>query len=236
METAEIGVVPVDRVAMAPVPISKGRKQRKNCVISSQAKMIGLDERLMVDLLKQGDESAFRAMVDTWQDMVYNTALGIVQVPADAEDIAQEVFVQVYQSIGSFKGDSKFSTWLYRITVTKSLDLERRKKRKKRFAFVKSLFGDDNQAQVHPPDFQHPGVQLDKKEDAAVLFGAIKELPENQRVAFTLHKVEGLSYQEVSDVMQTSISSVESLMHRAKVNLRKKLGDYYQQRKEGKGF
>ena len=186
-----------------------------------------MDERTLVDLLKQGDEGAFRAMVETWQDMVYNTTLGIVQVPADAEDIAQEVFVQVYQSVGSFKGDSKFSTWLYRITVTKSLDLERRKKRKKRFAFVKSLFGDDNQVQVHPPDFQHPGVKLDKKEDAAILMGAIKKLPENQRIAFTLHKVEGLSYQEVSDVMQASISSVESLMHRAKTNLRKMLEDHY---------
>ena len=81
--------------------------------------------------------------------------------------------------------------------------------------------------QVHPPDFQHPGVKLDKKEDAAILMGAIKKLPENQRIAFTLHKVEGLSYQEVSDVMQASISSVESLMHRAKTNLRKMLEDHY---------
>lgn len=196
-----------------------------------QVKTTGLDDRTLVDLLKQGDESAFRVMVETWQDMVYNTALGIVQVPSDAEDISQEVFVQVYQSVGSFKGDSKFSTWLYRITVTKSLDLERRKKRKKRFAFVKSLFGDDNQVAVHPPDFHHPGVQLDKKEDAAMLFTAIKELPENQRIAFTLHKMEGLSYQEVSEVMNATVSSVESLMHRAKVNLRKSLEPHYRPKK-----
>jgi len=189
-----------------------------------------LDERTLVELLKQGNEAAFREMVETWQDMVYNTALGIVQVPSDAEDIAQEVFVQVYQSVSSFKGDSKFSTWLYRITITKSLDHERRKKRKKRFAFVKSLFGEDTEVLVHPPDFNHPGVQLDKKEDAAILFEAIRELPQNQRIAFTLHKVEGLSYQEVSEVMKTSISSVESLMHRAKTNLRKNLENHYKSR------
>lgn len=189
-----------------------------------------MDERTLVELLKQGDEAAFREMVETWQDMVYNTALGIVQVPSDAEDIAQEVFVQVYQSVSSFKGDSKFSTWLYRITITKSLDHERRKKRKKRFAFVKSLFGEDSEVLVHPPDFNHPGVQLDKKEDAAILFEAIRELPQNQRIAFTLHKVEGLSYQEVSEVMKTSISSVESLMHRAKTNLRKNLENHYKSR------
>ncbi|HMR90779.1 MAG TPA: RNA polymerase sigma factor [Chitinophagaceae bacterium] len=187
-----------------------------------------MDERILVEQLKSGNEAAFKTIVETWQDMVYNTALGIVQNAEDAEDIAQEVFVQVYQSISSFKGDSKFSTWLYRIAVTKSLDHERRKKRKKRFAFVKSLFGEDNEAIVSPPDFIHPGVQLDKKEDAKALFLAIKKLPENQRIAFTLHKVEGLSYQEVSDVMRTTVSSVESLMHRARTNLRKELEKYFE--------
>lgn len=199
-------------------------------IIALKQKVGSLDERILVDLLKQGDESAFKTIVETWQDMVFNTALGIVQNAEDAEDIAQEVFVQVYQSIGSFKGDSKFSTWVYRITVTKSLDNERRKKRKKRFAFVKSIFGEESQVVVHPPDFNHPGVALDKKEDAAALFRAIRILPDNQRTAFTLHKVEGLSYQEVSEVMQTTVSSVESLIHRAKNNLRKRLEEYYRSR------
>lgn len=188
-----------------------------------------MDERILVERLKQGDEAAFKLIVETWQDMVYNTALGIVQNPEDAEDISQEVFVQVYNSVSSFKGDSKFSTWLYRITITKSLDHERRKKRKKRFAFVKSIFGEESQVVVNPPDFHHPGVVLDKKEKAAALFKAIAKLPENQRIAFSLHKVEGLSYQEVSEVMNTTVSSVESLMHRAKNNLKKSLETYYKE-------
>ncbi len=186
-----------------------------------------MNEWTLIEKLKQGDESAFKTIVETWQNMVYNTAIGIVQNAEDAEDITQEVFVQVYQSISSFKGDSKFSTWLYRITVTKALDHERRKKRKKRFAFVRSLFGEGSEVIVNPPDFNHPGVVLDKKEDAAALFKVIGQLPENQRIAFTLHKLEGLSYQEVSEVMKTTVSSVESLMHRAKTNLRKKLEEYY---------
>ncbi len=188
-----------------------------------------LEEKTLVEKLKQGDEAAFKAIVETWQNMVYNTALGIVQNAEDAEDIAQDTFVQVYQSIGSFKGDSKFSTWLYRITVTKCLDHERRKKRKKRFAFVKSLFGDDSEVVYHPPDFNHPGVKLDNKETAAALFQAVNQLPENQRIAFVLNKMEGLSYQEVSEVMKTTVSSVESLMHRAKSNLKKILEDFYKQ-------
>lgn len=186
-----------------------------------------MNEWTLIEQLKQGDETAFKTIVDTWENMVYNTALGIVQNTEDAEDITQEVFVQVYQSISSFKGDSKFSTWLYRIAVTKSLDHERRKKRKKRFAFVRSLFGEDSEVVINPPDFNHPGVMLDKKEDAAILFKVINRLPENQRIAFTLHKLEGLSYQEVSEIMKTTLSSVESLMHRAKTNLRKNLEEHY---------
>ena len=80
----------------------------------------------------------------------------------------------------------------------------------------------------HTPDFQHPGVKLENKEKAVVLFKAIDKLPDNQKTAFTLHKLQGLSYLEVADIMETSLSSVESLMHRAKNNLKKILSDYYQ--------
>jgi len=108
------------------------------------------------------------------------------------------------------------------------MDHLRRKKRKKRFAFIQSLFGLNNEILYEPPDFNHPGIKLDNKETAAILFKAIDKLPANQKIAFTLHKMEGLSYQEVSEVMNASVSSVESLLHRAKNNLKKNLEDYYQ--------
>lgn len=177
--------------------------------------------------LQQGDEAAFKKLVDEWQDMVYNTALGIVQNADDADDITQEVFIQVYQSVSSFKGESKFSTWLYRITLGKALDHEKKKKRKKRFGFVQSLFGGQDEEQVHPVEFNHPGVEMEKKERAAELFQALKQLPEKQRVAFTLHKLEGQSYQEVAEIMNTTLYAVESLMSRAKLNLKKELEKYY---------
>jgi len=191
-----------------------------------------LNEWELIEQLKQGDQSAFKFIVDTWKDMVYNTALSIVQQEEDAEDVTQEVFVQVYQSIEGFKRESKFSTWLYRITLSKAMDHERRKKRKKRFAFVKSLFGEGSEVVVDPPDFNHPGVSLDNKEKAAILFKAMESLPDNQRMAFVLNKVEGLSYQEISEVMETTVSAVESLLHRAKTNLRKELKTFYDQLKE----
>jgi RNA polymerase sigma-70 factor (ECF subfamily) len=186
-----------------------------------------LNQPELITQLQQGDESAFKKLVDELQDMVYNTALGIVQNTDDADDITQEVFIQVYQSVSSFKGESKISTWLYRITVSKALDHEKKKKRKKRFGFVQSLFGGREEEQFHPAEFNHPGVQLEKKERAGELFNALKLIPDNQRIAFTLHKLEGQSYQEIAEIMNISLYAVESLMNRAKTNLRKVLSGYY---------
>ena len=186
-----------------------------------------INETELIERLKEGDETAFKTIVEQWQNMVYNTILGIVQNETEAEDLAQDVFIKVFEKIGTFKGDSKFSTWLYRIATTTALDHLRSKKRKKRFGFLQSLSGTSGEEKEQIPDFNHPGVSLDNKERAAVLFKAIEELPENQKTAYTLHKLEGLSYREVSEVLNTTVSAVESLMSRANQNLRKQLEDYY---------
>jgi RNA polymerase sigma-70 factor (ECF subfamily) len=146
----------------------------------------------------------------------------------DAEDVTQDVFIKVYNSIKEFRGDSKLSTWLYRIATSACFDLLRSRRRKKRFALFQSISGIDEGVEiVDDSSFYHPGVAIENREHAAVLFKAMRSLCEKQRVAFTLHKVEGLSYQEISEVLNVSISSVESLMHRAKLNLRASLNNYY---------
>ena len=188
-----------------------------------------MNELELIQQLRAGDELAFKSLVTNYQDLVYNTALGVVQNSEDAEDVAQEVFIQVFRSIDQFKGDARLSTWIYRITTTKALDHIRSRRRKKRFAFITSLFGPNDELVHEPVDFQHPGVALDRKEQAALLFRMIEQLPENQKVAFTLHKTEELSYQEIADVMELSVSAVESLLFRARQNLRKLLEKYYQQ-------
>ncbi len=188
-----------------------------------------MNEKELIDLLKKKDREAFKNVVETWQNMVYNTALGLLQNAEDAEDTAQEVFMQVYDSIATFKQESKFSTWLYRITVSKSLDLIRKKKRKKRFAFIQSLYGKNDELAVDPPDFFHPGVKMENKENSAVLFNAVKKLPPNQQTAFILNKTEGLSYNEIGETMKLSESAVDALLQRAKKNLQASLKEYYEQ-------
>ncbi|MEX2602917.1 MAG: RNA polymerase sigma factor [Gracilimonas sp.] len=185
----------------------------------------------MIERLTEGDEAAFKELVNEHKDRVYNTCLGFLRNPQDAEDTAQEVFMQVFDSIGEFREESTLSTWIYRITVTKSLELIRYRKRQKRAGFFKALnniFSEPDETEDES-DYMHPGIRLENKERAEILFREIERLPERQRVAYTLQKVEDLSYQEVAEVMEVSIPAVESLLHRAKLNLQKQLYSYYQQ-------
>ncbi|MBC7922464.1 MAG: RNA polymerase sigma factor [Ferruginibacter sp.] len=193
-----------------------------------------MDVPQLIAGLQQGNPDAFRHLVETYQRRVYNTVLAIVRQPEDAEDVAQEVFVQVFASIHAFGGEGKLTAWIYRIATTKALEAYRKRHARKRFAFFTSLFASEGEEgafddRLHPVDFAHPGVKLEQQERARVLFGAIDRLPDQQKIAFTLHHLEGLSYQEITDVMQVSRSSVESLLHRAKANLRKRLARYYQE-------
>ena len=180
-----------------------------------------MSETELVERLRHKDPAACKLLVDRYADQVFNTALGLLQHHSDAEDLTQEVFAYAFQFVGAFRMESKLSTWLYRIATTRALDLLRSRKSKKRFGFMQKLFGDGNEPLHEIPDFNHPGVAMDRKENAAKLFRAIAQLPDNQKTAFTLHKLEDLSYQEISEIMQTSVPAVESLMHRAKQNLRK---------------
>jgi RNA polymerase sigma-70 factor (ECF subfamily) len=185
-------------------------------------------EQTRWEALKAGEESAFRQLIEAFQEMVLNTCLGFIPNLQDAEDLTQEVFVEVYQSVGQFREEASLSTWIYRIAVNKCLEEIRYRKRRKRMAFFKGLLGlEPETIDRLAGDFNHPGYALEDKERAEILYGKIEELHENQRIAFTLHKVEGLSHKEVATIMDVSVSAVEALMHRAKRNLRKGLADYY---------
>lgn len=189
-----------------------------------------MSEELFIERLKAGEQNAYGELLDMFSERVYNTALGLLQNQEDAEDITQEVFAEVFGSVAGFRGQSKLSTWIYRIAVTKSLELIRSRTRVKRFCVVLSLFGREDQFnQSSGEAFYHPGISLENKEMSAVLFNAIRKLPLNQRTAFTLNKLENLSYAELAEVMKLSVSSVESLLFRAKQKLRELLGKYYEE-------
>lgn len=187
-----------------------------------------MNEKQSIQALKSGSEQAFKTLMEVHQEKVLNTCLGFVPNRQDAEDLTQEVFVEVYRSIQNFREESKLSTWVYRIAVSKSLEFIRYRKRKKRVAFFQSLIGlDEKEERLQTKHFDHPGVQLEQKERTKLLYTYIDKLSDNQRAVFTLHKIEGLSYKEISEIMKVSLSSVESLMFRARKNLQKWLKEYY---------
>ncbi|WP_321290441.1 RNA polymerase sigma factor [uncultured Sunxiuqinia sp.] len=184
-----------------------------------------MDEEQLIQAIQTGDERAFKQLVEKYQLLVVNTCKSFVHNMHDAEDISQDVFIEVFNSAYKFRGESKLSTWIYRITVNKSLNFIRDHKKQSLFQSIgNTLFGTSQSLDVRANSYaDRPDFQAENNERKANLYQAIDALPERQRIAFNLSKFEDLSYREVADVMQLSVSSVESLIHRAKLNLQKSL-------------
>lgn len=188
-----------------------------------------MDEQNFIKLLKQGKQSAFGLLLDEYQQKVFGTCISFVPNKEDGEDIAQEVFLEVFKSISKFKGDSKLSTWIFRIATNKSLEFIRKKNTKKRFGFMQRIMGVEipiDQTNYFT-EFNHPGILMENKEKSAIIFKAIDTLTESQRVIFTLAKIDGKSYQEIVEITGKSLSSVESTLFRAKKGLQVKLENFY---------
>jgi len=189
-----------------------------------------LDDQSFIELARTNKDKAFNYLVENYSRMIFNTCIQLLRNQEDAEDLTQEVFTTIYLSLDTFEGNSKISTWMYSIALNKSKEFLRKKTRKKRFGIFTVLEKEDSHKVPNQTiNFEHPGIQLENKERAQILFEAIDQLAENQKMAYTLHKIEGIPYEEVASIMKTSISSVESLMFRAKKCLKQLLNDYYEE-------
>jgi len=184
------------------------------------------NENEILQALIQGDENAFRLLYELYSSRVYNTALSYTKIPEDAEEITQDVFVKIHKNASKFQKKSSLSTWIYRITVNTSINFVNRKNRFKIFKSQSST--------STPIEFNHPGVLLENKEGAALLFKVIEGLPTNQKTAFILSFIEDLPRQEVAQIMNTSLKSVESLLQRAKKNMRIELEKNHPKRRKNK--
>lgn len=178
-----------------------------------------MEEPTLVQLLIDGEPTAFKVLYDKHANYVYHTVYGFVADEDEAQDIVQEVFVTVFQSIHQFKHEAKLTTWIYRIAVNAALQHLRKKKRKAQWLKVVRLIGIENETEAIE-DVSH----VTEQEEALIqLKIALDKLPENQRIALTLHNTDGLKYQEIASIMEVSLSAVESLIFRAKQNLKKQL-------------
>lgn len=180
----------------------------------------------LVEGLKNKDEAAFRELVKIFQKPIRNVCLGIVLHIEIAEEIAQDVFVEVFNSIENFRSESKLSTWMYRLAVNKSLNYLRSQKKHGVLQRIENFFIDGSEPrvfQIADNTMLNPLQSIISNEETQRIQRIIQKLPENQMIAFSLHKFDDMSYKEISDVMNLSLSSVESLIHRAKINLQKSI-------------
>jgi RNA polymerase sigma-70 factor, ECF subfamily len=174
-----------------------------------------MEEKDLINQLKEGKNEAFNELVSIYASKVLNTCYKFLLDRSDAEDIAQEVFIEVFQSIKAFRGDSKLSTWIYRIAVSKSLDEIKKRNRKKRISEIGKILHLDDVANWISGGTM-PDKSLNEEERMKEITQVLNTLPDNQRIAFTLSRIEGYNNIEIAEMMKTTVEAVESLIYRAK--------------------
>ena len=167
-------------------------------------------------------QEVFRRLFDAWHTRIYQTCYRLMEHPQEAEDITQEVFVRAMEAYDRFRGDADPGTWLYRIAVNQCLNVRRRKRRLQWLALD---FWNEGADEATSHDNRSVGAEeeLQQSDRERIVGKAIDALPERQRTALILSHFERMPYKSIGRVMDCSPSAVESLLHRAKTNLGKRL-------------
>lgn len=183
-------------------------------------------DRELVRATRRGDKEAFRQLVERYQGKVLGVALGMVRDREEALELTQETFVKAYENLRNFKGESSFYTWLYRIVVNLAIDARRRVLRQKTFSLEEGPEdGPELESVLPAPRLSDPYQQVASHEVGQRIAEAIEELTPEHRAVILLRELEGLSYEEISQVMQCSKGTVMSRLHYARKRLQKKLQD-----------
>ncbi|MEW6144422.1 MAG: sigma-70 family RNA polymerase sigma factor [Thermodesulfobacteriota bacterium] len=190
------------------------------------------DAELAAIYSEEGDEDAFSEIVDRYADRIYKTALRILHNTSDAEDVLQEVFLILATKAGTFRGESKFSTWLYMIAVNASyMRIRADKKIHTNEVSLEDYAPYDETGslrEIVEKDFsRRPDEELLGREGLAIIMNAVNELPDPYRVVFHLSQEEGLTAVETAEALGISLSSAKSRIHRARLFLRDRLADYF---------
>lgn len=188
--------------------------------LTKERRVDGSTDQAVVERVIRGDVDAFSILVNRYQDRIYSVALNYVSNPEDAVDVAQDAFVKAYNKLGSFDRASAFYTWLYRIAINTAIDFIR--KRKSRPA--ESLDDEKYSETGFEPESKDPSVDPEKvaarREQARTLKAAIGTLSDKLRTVVVLHDVEGLSQEEVADILRVPVGTVKSRVSRARAELR----------------
>ena len=182
------------------------------------------DERLLIERCKSGERAAFDLLVRAYEKRVYNLAYRLSSSYDEASDISVDAFLRVFQAIRLFRGESHFSTWLFRIVTNVYLDRRKRTRNKQHLSLEEYIDLEENAVarQVEDPA-PSPEEIAENREKSEVLQSAINELPDYQRAMVVLYHTEGLSYEEIAAVFSLPIGTVKSRLNRARLMLKNKL-------------
>lgn len=179
---------------------------------------------LDIQALRKGNRQAVKQFVSLGSHWIYNIVFSYVHNKEDAEEVVQDALIGALKGLDRFRNEASLKTWTYQIAINKSKDFLKYKTRQKRSAMVVSIDRDkDQNRNFEPFTAHHPGVQLEQQEDYKALWTCINQLPENQKQVLILAKIDKKSQTEISMLMGNSVKAVESLMSRAKANLKKNI-------------
>jgi RNA polymerase sigma-70 factor, ECF subfamily len=173
------------------------------------------DETLLIRQFKAGDPSTFERIVKTYQDRIYNLCYYLLGNPQDAEDAAQDVFIKAFRNLKGFRPEASLYTWLYRIGVNTCLD----QKKKLRPEPLKNESQAEGLASTEPS----PERRYQSKEIGQAINSALEQLSKNSRAVIVLKEIEGLPYEEIAEVLNTSVGTIKSRLSRAREELRRLL-------------
>ena len=208
-------------------------KKLISSVVVDNKKCDSITDEGLIDLhLKSGPKCAFEEIVNRYSNKIYGFALRITKNDKDAEEVFQEVFMTLAQKLDTFRGESKFSSWLYRITANASYMLLRSEKKHDNNLSLENYAPYDEQGtlmgKIMYKDWSsRPDIIIFNKESIEIIERAVNELPESYRTVFHLRDIEGLSNEEVASALELSVPAVKSRLHRARLFLRDKLSDYF---------
>ena len=200
----------------------------ENATKAKQRSSRRAEEFELVQKALDGDDRAFRTLVERHQRRVYALAFGLVRDREEAWDIAQEAFVKAYRNLGRFQGKSAFYTWLYRITYNRSMDALRSRARRD-LVQIDGNRATEAAAAEEAPASSHPAKQAARRELAGAINTAMNQLSDKHRAIIVLREIEGLSYQEMSEVLKISKGTVMSRLFHARRNLQVMLQPYVEQ-------
>ena len=176
------------------------------------------DDNGLITECREGNTAAFGELVLRYQDRLFNTVIRLVDNSEDARDVVQESFLHAYQSLHTFKGDSLFFTWLYRIAVNTAISI----KRKQRHVLRIQPGGEDKNT-IHPVDpseSSRPGHAIEMAEDERKVHDALGKLSTEHRAVLVLKDMEGMKYEEMAEVLGVPVGTIRSRLHRARLEIR----------------